>query len=211
MSVTTRRQTQSGLTLTELMITLAIAGLILGMFSLAWNTYLRKTQLSSMAQRTMMTLQRARLQSVYQGVNHFVVLDPDERLLQIYKDTSVPIGAFDNGDTLVSLDQWPESVRMELPTGATSVTNPVGSGELTTAWSLPLPDTSGRWGTELRGLMMTPSGKVMSVEAAPEVVGLGTIVFNDNSGRAEAVSVSIEGRSGVVRGFRLQESAWKQL
>jgi prepilin-type N-terminal cleavage/methylation domain-containing protein len=205
-----RRQTQYGYSLVELTITLAIAGLVLATSSFAWSTYLRKTQLSTMAQTTTMVLHRARLQSIFQGVNHFVVLDPNERLLQIYKDTSAPIGSFDAGDTLVSLDQWPASVRMELPTGVV-VSNPIGSGNLSSAWSLPLPDTSGRWGADLRGVMMTPSGRVMSAEATPQIVGLGTIVFKDNSEQAGAVSVSIEGRSGVVRAFRLQESAWKQL
>jgi type II secretory pathway pseudopilin PulG len=211
MSAKMRRRCHSGFTLTELTVMLAIAGLVLGASSFAWTTYLRKTHLSSMGQRTVMVLQRARLQSVYQGANHFVVLDPDERLLQIYKDSSVPIGSFDAGDELVSRDPWPDSIRMELPTGVGTVTNPIGTGNLSDAWSLPLPDTSARWGTELRGLMMTPSGKVMSAEATPQVVGLGTIIFNDTSGHAGAISVSIEGRSGVVRAFRLHESAWKKL
>ena len=128
----------------------------------------------------------------------------------MFEDSSAPIGSFDAGDKLVSREQWPGSVLMVLPASPSPLADPITTGNVTDAWSVPLPDTGAAWGTDLRGVMTTPQGLIMSAEATPVVIGLGVIVFHDDP--SGTVAVGVDGRAGSVRIFRLNfESAWVQL
>jgi len=100
---------------------------------------------------------------------------------------------------------------MGLPTAPSPIGNPLGSGNLSAAWALPLPDDSGEWGADLRGVMTTPAGRIMSAEATPQLIGFGFIVFNDPNSRHVAASIGLEGRSGMVKAYRLDGSSWKEL
>jgi prepilin-type N-terminal cleavage/methylation domain-containing protein len=200
---------QQGFSLVELSVTVALLGILMSVALLDWQGIMRRSNLASSTQVIQASVQRARLLSIFRGLNHFVVLDPDNRTVEIFEDSSAPINSFDNGDIRLEVEQWSGSVAMTLPGEPSPLTDPLGGGTITNAWSLPVPDASARWGSDLRGVMTTPRGRIMSAEATPQVIGLGQIVLNDSIGGAAVVAV--DGSAGAVRGFVLVKSSWKQL
>ncbi len=200
---------QQGFSLIELSVTVGLLGIVMTVALLDWQGVMRRSNLASSARVIQASVQRARMLSIFRGLNHFVVLDPDNRTVEIFEDSSAPINSFDNGDTRLEVEQWPGSVAMTLPGEPSPLTDPLVGGNITNAWSLPVPDASARWGSDLRGVMTTPRGRVMSGEAAPQVIGLGQIVLNDSTGGTAVVAV--DGRAGSVRGFVLVKNSWEQL
>jgi prepilin-type N-terminal cleavage/methylation domain-containing protein len=205
------RARTTGYTLSELLVVMAIAGLILTASTAAWYRYQRVVGLSTTGRTVRLVLQKARFLSIYRGVNHFVVLDPADHGIRIFEDTSAPLASFDSGDTVVHSVRWQPTVTLSLPAEPSPLTAPLGSGILASAWALPLPDSSAAWGTNLRGVMTTPSGKILSAAATPQPIGNGTVVFADSRLGAECVGISVEGRSGSVSVFQFRGNSWEQL
>ncbi len=117
--------------------------------------------------------------------------------------------ALDANDRRVSGTHLSRGVGLILPAGPGSIVSPLDASSVLAAWSLPLPDSNARWGTDLRGLMTTPTGLVQSAEATPQTIGSGVIVFS--SGNSEASAVGIRGLEGSTRAFELRDGGWKAL
>ena len=200
-----------GVTLIELLVVLMLLGLAMGASKAAWNNYRQAASVDSAATLVKLALQQARLLSVYRNVNHFVVVDPASRSVAVFEDSSAPNAEFDSGDTLVSQVTWPDNVQMALPAEPTPLTNPLANGNLSSSWELPLPDTSGAWGTRLRGVMTTPRGQILSAAATPLVIGTGTIVLSDSDGVGRTASIGMIGLSGSVHVYRHDGTDWTQL
>ena len=205
------RSHTDGYTLSELLVVMALIALVLGASAAAWYRYERDVGLSSTARTAKIMIQKARFLSVYRGINHFVVLDPANRTIRIFEDTSAPLASFDSGDTVVYSARWRPTVTLSLPAEPSPLPAPMGGGNLSSAWALPLPDSSAAWGTNLRGVMATPSGAIVSATATPQPIGNGTIVFADARLKSECVGISVEGRSGSVYVFQYRGYSWKQL
>ncbi len=198
-----------GVTITEMLVLTAILGIVLLTGMAGWQTYRRKTDISSAARTLKTTIHKARMLSVYRRVNYFVVINPAANTVAIHEDSHAPVGKFDSGDPRISFEALPSSVRMQLPAQPSPLANPLGGSALSDAWSLPLPDTSAAWGSGLRGVMTVPSGRVQSGEATPATIASGVVVFSDNTGRTS--SVGLRGQAGSVRAFELLDSGWKEL
>ena len=117
--------------------------------------------------------------------------------------------AFEADDPQVSFARWPTSVELKLPTGL-ALTDPLTGANLTSAWSLPNPDSTAAWGATLRGVMTTPEGRILSAEATPATINVGTFVLTDNVDSA-TMSVGIQGLSGAIRAYRLHGTSWTEL
>lgn len=195
-----------GYTLTGLLLVVALLALLLSLGVGPLRSYQRRAGLRATAQLVRMTLYQARLLSVHRGVNHFVVLDPEGHTLEIYADSSAPLASFDAGDRLVSRATWSPAVRLALPAGTGALGDPLVGTTLSAAWSLPLPDSSARWGTVLRGVMAVPDGRIESGGNPPQPIGIGSMIFE--GGEAGAAAVGIDGRSGLVAAFRLRDGGW---
>lgn len=188
---------------------MALLGLAAGVAAAAWSAFLRRSETQMAARLFQKFVYQARMLSVYKGVNHFVVLDPSGRTIEIYEDSSSPFKQFDTGDKSLQWEPWPPSVSLAFPPATTSMPNPLGGSDVTDPWSLPVPDTTQAWGTALRGVVTSPTGVINSGEATPAVVGSGVVVFADGTG--QTASVGIRGQFGQVRSYRFDGSAWKKL
>jgi hypothetical protein len=73
---------------------------------------------------------------------------------------------------------------------------------------LPLPEATPAWGGR-RGFMATTSGTFQSVEAIPETITSGVMVFTDRNGQTS--SIAVRGQAGSVRAFEMLSSGWKEL
>ncbi len=198
-----------GYSIAELLVVLAIASMVILSSAAAWSTFRRRAEIGQTARVVKSFLYRARMLAVYQGVNHFVVLDPQSNRLEIWRDASAPTGKFDVGDVRVAWESIPQGSVLALPASPSPLPNPLGGGSLTDAWTLPLPDTTGAWGTRLRGVMTTTSGTFLSGESTPQTIHSGCMVFTDKNGQTS--SIAVRGQAGNVRAFEMLGSAWKEL
>ena len=192
----------------ELLVVLAILGLIVILVG-SRLVSAGRTAPRTTAHLVKSVMQKARLLSIYNGVHHFVVLDPQARSLRVFEDSSSPLESFDAGDTLVSTTRWPASVALSLPSSPSPLPDPIGAGNMSSAWTMPLPNAS--WGTNVLGVMITPTGRILSGEATPLLIGHGAFVFTDLPARKTVVGLSVEGRSGFVRAFHFHDGYWSQL
>lgn len=206
-----RHRAQAGYTAAELLVTVAILGLVTALAAGGWQQYQRATSLATSAQTIKRMMNQARLRSIYQGVNFFVVLNVQQKSIALYEDTSLPTGAFDSGDALLLQEQLPNSVVLGFPEGVVSMPHPLGSGTVTEAWSLPDPGASTGLAPNSFGLMLTPNGQVMSTEDTATLIGFGAMVFNDAYAQNGVIGIGIEGRSGTVRAYRYNGSSWTDL
>lgn len=196
-----------GFTLPEILVVLLLVGLAATFSIAAFSTFLRRSEVMMAARLSQKYVYQARMLAVYRGVYHFVVLDPTAQTIGLYEDSSSPFQRFDAGDTKVDLEPWPTSVSLAFPSGASTLPNPNGGAALSSAWSLPLPDSTARWGTTLRGVMTTPNGVIKSAESTPAVISSGAMVFADGTG--QTTSVGIRGQMGSAKSYRYDGSAWK--
>jgi len=147
--------------------------------------------------------------SVYKVRDHFVVFDPATKTLSLYADTATPLGVFTTGDNRLRSEALPPRATLTLPTAPSPLTSPLDGGTISSAWGIALPDTSGAWGSNLRGVRAVPTGQIQTVEATPQTITAGTIVLSDNQGNA--VAVGVRGQMGSIRSFKLSNSVWKEL
>ena len=110
---------------------------------------------------------------------------------------------------LLRLEALPMRVTLALPTAPTPLASPLGTGNLGSAWDIALPDTSGSWGTNLRGVRATPNGQIETVEATPQTVNAGSIILSDVEGNT--VGVGVRGQLGSVRSFKLLGTTWREI
>jgi len=199
---------QAGFSLAELLTVVAILGMIAMASSIAWQKAAARSKATATARILKLYLHQARMKSIHQGVNHFVVVDPVNRTLEIYEDTGTTVSSFDANDRRVSRNQIGEATTLSLPAGMASLVNPLDATTVSDGWGLPLPDQSARWGTTLRGVMTTPTGLFQSAEASPSSIASGLIVF---STKDNATAVSIRGLEGSVRSFELYEGTWREI
>ena len=200
---------QAGFSLPELLVVLLLMGLVLAASAAAWQSYRRATNTRTAAQTVKMGIHQARLMAIFNGVSHFVAIDPATRTVGVYEDSGLPAGSFDAADALISETRWESGVAMDLPPGV--LPRPMGMGNLADAWDLPTPDSAALWGTDLVGLMATPDGRILSAEATPTLIGIGTIVLNDPMGEGQTAGIAVEGLSGTVRSFKLNGNSWETM
>jgi type II secretory pathway pseudopilin PulG len=200
---------EGGSTLPELLLVLAMIGLAASLGAAAWSSFMKKSEVMSAARISQKYFYEARMLSVYRGIYHFVVINPTAKTIGVYADSSSPFQQFDAGDTKVDEEPWPVSITMALPSGVTSMPNPLGGTAISSACTIPDPDSSARWGTTLKGVMATPNGVINSAAATPATVNTGVIVFSDATG--QTTSVGIRGQMGAVKSYRYDGTAWQVL
>jgi prepilin-type N-terminal cleavage/methylation domain-containing protein len=188
----------SGFSLAEVVVTLALAGLLMATTSFAWASYQRKTSLVASVNAMRMALHQARLQAIFQNINHFVVVDPDEHQIRIYKDDDAPLGEFDDGDSLYSTTNWSPVIELMPPASTGSMPHPLGGASLDEGWT----------DDDVIALMLNPMGKIMNTEATPQIVDVAVIIFNDARGDNGTACISAQGQSGLLSRHKLKESTW---
>ena len=196
--------TASGYTMAELVVTMTVASLLMATATFAWSSYQRKTSLTASVHTTKLALNQARLQAIFQNVNHFVVFDPDEHEVKIYRDDNSPLGELDDGDSQYSTTKWSPGVELGLPSNSTSISSPLDGETLTEGWSVPgsVDDDN------VMAVMFDPLGKIRSNDETSTVIDLGTIVFSDTSEDSKSASISIQGQSGSINTYKLEDSLW---
>jgi type II secretory pathway pseudopilin PulG len=198
-----------GFTAAEILAVVAMVSLALLAAGSALTNLRRKTEINTTARLVKSYVVRARMLSVYRGVNHFVVLDPTRKTISIYRDSSAPLGRFDSQDVKVSTEPLPDTFALNLPTNPSPLPNPLGGLPLTDPWSLPIPESAGAWGSTLRGFMTTSAGMIQSAETTPHTIVSGVMVFSDRQGQTS--SLALRGQMGIVRTFQLLPAGWKEL
>lgn len=209
MRIETRDRSERGNALIQMMIVIAIIGIITVAGSTEWINARKHSESVQAARLFKSFLIEARMLSVYKVRDHFVVYDPATRVLSLYDDTASPVGVFTTADTRIRREALPMRVTLALPSSPSPLAGPLGTGNVGSAWGIALPDTTGAWGSNLRGVRATPTGQIESVEATPQTVSAGTIVLSDSDGNT--VAVGVRGQMGSVRSFKLVSSVWKEL
>jgi len=199
----------SGLSLVELLVVVALIGMVVLGAGITWQRSRGRAEAKAAARLTKVLLYQARMSSIYEGVNHFVVVDPDNKRIEVYADTGATPGSFDADDPRVAATHFNAGVALSLPAEPASLTSPLDATALTSAWSLPEPDSDARWGSNLKGVMTTPTGRVQSAESTPATIGAGIIVFS--TGQNDTAAVGIRGGEGSIRSFELFKGQWKGL
>ncbi len=198
-----------GYSLTEVFVVVGILTLIMAATVVAWGLTRGRAETRAAARLTRVFMHRARMSSIFEGVNHFLVLDPINNRLEIYADTGTVPGSFDDADPRMARTVLSSSVNLLLPTQPSPLVSPLDSSTITSSWDLPTPDSSARWGTQLMGVMTTPTGLIQSAAATPITIGSGMIVFSN--GEDQTSAVGLRGREGSVRAFELFNGQWKEL
>jgi hypothetical protein len=204
-----RQSAQRGNALIQVMIVLVFIGLVSAVGATEWIQGRKAAECTQAVRLWKSFLLEARMLSVYKGNDHFVVFDPATRVLSLYADTATPLGVFTTADTRIRMEQLPKRVTLALPASPSPLASPLGTGNVASAWDIALPDTSGAWGNNLRGVRATPVGLIETVEATPHTVTTGTIVLTDIDGYT--VAVGVRGQMGSVRSFKLLNNVWSEL
>lgn len=208
-STETQRRSAAGYSMVELLIVLAFLGITTVIGGSVWINVREQTECTQAARLIKSFLLEARMLSVYKVKNHFVVFDPVSRTLSLYADTASPLGVYTTADTRIRREALPLRTTLALPATPSPLTSPLDGGTISSAWGIALPDTSGAWGSNLRGVRAVPTGQIQTVEATPQNINAGTIVLSDSQGNA--VAVGVRGQMGSVRSFKLTNSVWSEL
>jgi len=205
----TKRPPAAGYSIIELLVVLAFLGITCVIGASVWIKTREQTECTQAARIIKSFLLEARMLSVYKVQDHFVVFDPATRILSLYADTATPIGVYTTADTRLRREALPTRAMLALPTTPSPLSSPLDGGTISSAWGIALPDTSGAWGSNLRGVRAVPTGQIQTVEATPQNINAGTIVLSDNQGNA--VAVGVRGQMGSIRSFKLVNSTWKEI
>ena len=205
----TKTRSAAGYTLVELLIVIGILGLVTAISASVWIKSREQSECTQAARIVKSFLVEARMLSVYKVRHHFVVFNPASKTLALYADTAAPLGVFTTADTRLRQEALPPRAALSLPAAPSPLTSPLDAGTISDAWGIALPDTSGAWGTDLRGVRAVPTGQIQTVEATPQNINAGTIVLSDNQGNA--VALGVRGQMGSIRSFKLVNSAWIEL
>jgi len=205
----TKRRPAAGFSIIELLVVLAFLGIATAIGGSVWIKTREQTECTQAARIIKSFLVEARMLSVYKVRNHFVVFDPATRMLSLVADTANPMGVYTTADTRLRREALPTRAMLALPTAPSPLSSPLDGGTIADAWGIALPDTSGAWGTTLRGVRAVPTGQIQTVEATPQNINAGTIVLSDNQGNA--VAVGVRGQMGSIRSFKLVNSVWSEL
>jgi type II secretory pathway pseudopilin PulG len=205
----TKRRPAAGYSIIELLVVLAFLGITCVIGASVWIKTREQTECTQAARIIKSFLLEARMLSVYKVQDHFVVFDPATRTLSLYADTASPIGVYTTADTRLRREALPTRAALALPATPSPLASPLDGGTISSAWGIALPDTSGAWGSNLRGVRAIPTGQIQTVEATPQNITAGTIVLSDNQGNA--VAVGVRGQMGSIRSFKLVNSIWKEI
>ena len=192
----------------ELLTVVALMGIIAIASATAWRATAARARATATARVLKLYIHQARMKSIHQGVNHFVVVDPVNGTLDIYEDTGTTVGSFDNDDPRVNRRGIEQTTKLGLPPNTASLVSPLDSTTVTSGWSIPLPDQAARWGTTLRGVMTTPTGLIQSAEATPSSIASGLVVFSTQD---TTTAVGIRGLEGSVRSYELRDGKWREI
>jgi len=194
--------------LAELLTVILIMGLIAVAGGVTWQKSLARSRATAAARKMKLYIHQARMKSIHQGVNHFVVFDPDNGTVEVFEDTGTTVGSFDNDDIRVSRSGLESGAFLQLPSEPSPMNSPLDSTAVGSAWALPAPDQTARWGTDLRGVMTTPTGLIDSAESTPAPITSGVMVFTT---REVTTVVGIRGLEGSVRAYEWFEGAWREI
>jgi type II secretory pathway pseudopilin PulG len=185
---------------------LALLGITITAGALTWARTLPRMEVTGAARLVRSMVYQARMQAIFTGYAHFVVIDPSARRVDVYIDNGSTAGTLDALDKRVGGSPFPSIARLAMPATPSPLSNPFGGAALTSAWSLPNP-TGGVWSGR-KGVMVTTTGVIQTVETTPVVVGNSVIVFSDQGDKVSAVG--IRGRMGQIRTFEYANSAWTE-
>ena len=195
-----------GFSLPELLVTRVLMGLVLLAGGAVWRTTRPSVEVTSAAKLFRLMVYQARMQAIFRGVTHFVAIDPTQRRIDVYIDSGSTAGVLDALDPRVGGSALPSIVQLAMPADVSPLSNPLGGSALTSSWPLPNP-TGGSWAGR-KGVMVTTTGLIETVETTPTIVGNAVIVFSN--GRDRASAVGIRGRMGQVRAFEYLTAGWKE-
>jgi len=199
---------QAGFSLAELLTVIMIMGLIAVAGGVTWQKTMARSRATSAARQMKLYIHQARMKSIHQGVNHFVVLDPAQATVEVFEDTGTTVGSFDSDDLRVSRSGLGSGATLVLPAEPSPMSSPLDTTTVSAAWDLPTPDSSARWGADLRGVMTTPTGLIDSAESTPAPISSGLMVFTT---MGVTTAVGIRGLEGSVRTYEWFEGAWREI
>lgn len=199
----------AGFSLIEVMATVALLGLLAMLVLHGVSSRATRLAAAEAARTFKYAVQRARMDAIYTGVNKFVVIDTANRSIEIFADLGTTNGQFDAADPRVFSEHWGEGTQLAFPAGTTSITDPLGGSDFTSAWSMPAPDSSAAWGTNRIGFTLTPRGIVESATSTPTTINAGSVVFSNRHDRVSAVI--LRGRLGTVDSFEMLNGNWRRL
>jgi len=203
-----RKRAERGSTLIQIMVVLVFVGIASVIGGTEWINARKNAECTAAARLFKSFLLEARMLSIYKGNTHFIVFNPASKTLSLYADTHAPLGVYDSGDTRTRMEQLPPRASLSLPATPSPLAGPLGTGNVTDAWGIALPDTASAYGSTLRGVRATANGQIETVEATPQTVTAGTIVLSDIDGNT--VAVGVRGQLGSVRAFKLVGGVWRE-
>jgi hypothetical protein len=195
--------------MTELLVVVTFMGLTALIAADSYSRRASRLQAAEAARTLKTVVHRARMDAIYTGLNQYVVVSPDDHRIQIREDSGSTSGEFDSDDPVIFSEHWSAGAEIRFPEGESSMSHPTGGTAASDPWSMPTPDSSAAWGTDLIGFTMTPRGLVESAEATPTTINSGVAYFTNQKSLVSAVV--IRGRMGTVDSYELVDGAWRKM